>query len=342
MNLLRESIGDLSDNLTTFIVGMQTWCRYVECQLPSSRHFKTTADIAKGGITTPAESVITDNNHTLNSGSKERVGFQGNHTTPAQNLLDEWDTMGTFPIGVEYLDNLRDKGCRYSEYPMQLEQGRGLLQERLGLGLDARPNFSIAGVDDLHMLYMKHIHALHPFLDCYELQRMMKEFKEQYSLDERDANTAATAALHSNPGTKRKRSSYGLGESFSHIGAIEHTLRNAIVLLVLALGQVCSFKAPLPCPQSDRGVHTNEIWGSSNSKSHSMVNTCSKNIDIPPGMACFSYAIDIMGSRQGGNTVEHAQAMILIALYIGQYARVLESWSWVQSACRVAMVLVIQ
>ncbi|KAF2022445.1 hypothetical protein EK21DRAFT_119783 [Setomelanomma holmii] len=57
-------------------------------------------------------------------------------------------------------------------------------------------------------------------------------------------------------------------------------------------------------------------------------------------MAYFSYATDILGNQQGGRTVRHAQAMILAALYIGQFAHILESRSWINSACRVVMVLI--
>ena len=57
-------------------------------------------------------------------------------------------------------------------------------------------------------------------------------------------------------------------------------------------------------------------------------------------MGYFAYATDILGNQQGGNTVAHAQAMILAALYLSQFARVLESWSWINNACRVVLVLI--
>ena len=57
-------------------------------------------------------------------------------------------------------------------------------------------------------------------------------------------------------------------------------------------------------------------------------------------MAYYAYATDILGNQQGGNTVAHAQAMLLAALFLSQYARVLESWSWINNACRIALVLI--
>jgi hypothetical protein len=56
-------------------------------------------------------------------------------------------------------------------------------------------------------------------------------------------------------------------------------------------------------------------------------------------MAYYSYATDILGNHHGGLTIAHAQAFILAALYISQFARVLESWSWINSACRITIVL---
>jgi hypothetical protein len=147
-------------------------------------------------------------------------------------------------------------------------------------------------------------------------------------------------------GTKRKRSSSTFGETYSHRGAIERSLPNAIVLLVLALGKVYSYKHPLPAPRSDR----HGTWGTLRESSHSLPNgsfdsdtldaTLPRNVDILPGMAYFSYATDILGNHHGGNTVAHAQTMILASFYLNQFARVLESWSWISSACRITMILI--
>ncbi|RYN17062.1 hypothetical protein AA0119_g11494 [Alternaria tenuissima] len=364
---------------------------------------------------TPTDSVKTDNSRTSNSlSSKERIGLQSDHTTPAHKLFEEWDLMKDFPIGVEYLHRLREGGRALSDYPMQLEQDRGLLrvwcvgegsdlndglqgpgspessndsdapspipekeglwghppanQSSLhpstnsstprdysnykyglgGLGPDGRPDFRISVVDKLHKSYMEHMHSLHPFLNRSQLQRMIREFKERYSPDGRLADPVSPAAHQFNPSLKRKRSNGVFGEPYSFQGAIERSLRNAIILLVLALGKVCSYKKSLPHPQNDKSTYTNRAWGSFSSHTNGNFNgdssddSCPRNIDILPGMAYFSYATDILGYQQGGHTVEHAQAMILAALYTSQFTRVLESWSWINSACRVTMVLLKQ
>ncbi|KAH8699411.1 hypothetical protein GQ44DRAFT_632756 [Phaeosphaeriaceae sp. PMI808] len=363
---------------------------------------------------TPAESVRTDNSRTTNGGLKERIGLQSDHTTPAHKLFEEWNLMCEFPNGVEYLDRLTESGHPISDYPMQLEQGRGLLRiwgvgegldlndgaqgpgspessndsdapspacgkEGLwghppldhssprilnnsssssipreysgfdgGLGSDGKPDFRSAVMDQLLLSYMENMHNLHPFLNRGKLQKMFREFKEQYSPDVRPVNVASPAAHQLNPGIKRKRSSSAFGEPYSPRGAIERSLRNAIVLLILAIGKVSLHKDKLPHPHSDKGPLTTSAWESSSYPSHlngSFYSDASddgrpRNVDILPGMAYFSYATDILGYQQAGNTVGHAQAMILAALYVSQFARVLESWSWINNACRITMVLI--
>ncbi|KAL5421793.1 hypothetical protein PMIN06_013135 [Paraphaeosphaeria minitans] len=166
---------------------------------------------------------------------------------------------------------------------------------------------------------------------------MIQEFQEVYSPDRIERKRSST--IHGD--------AYGVAEESAR-GSIERSLRNAIILLVLALGKVCLHTAKLPHPQSDRQPAANGTWGyhrdsprsATDSFSSDASDTRARNIDILPGMAYFSYASDILGNQSGGNTIAHAQAMLLAALYLGQYGRVLESWSWTNNACRICLVLI--
>lgn len=63
-----------------------------------------------------------------------------------------------------------------------------------------------------------------------------------------------------------------------------------------------------------------------------------RNVDIIPGFAYYARASDILGNLHGGMDLAHAQANLLAGLYMGQLARVLESWKWIHDAsikCRV-------
>ncbi len=64
-----------------------------------------------------------------------------------------------------------------------------------------------------------------------------------------------------------------------------------------------------------------------------------KNADVIPGLAYYAYATDILGNLHGGNDLTYIQANLLAGLYAGQLARVFESWSWINSACRACQVL---
>ncbi|PVH90746.1 hypothetical protein DM02DRAFT_547200 [Periconia macrospinosa] len=221
-----------------------------------------------------------------------------------------------------------------------------------GLGPDGKPDFRLATLTTLHKAYQDHIHVLHPFLNPYQLEKMIVEFGRVYSPEARATQTMSPATVPERlniTGLKRKRSN-SIYESLDNYAKvpIERSLGNAIVLLVLALGKVCDFRGILPSPQYDKNPLYNGSYAyhrdsprSANGSFYSEEgDTRQRNVDIIPGMAYFSAATDILGNQIGGNTVAHAQASILAALYLAQFARVLESWSWINNACRISLVLI--
>ncbi|KAF2877899.1 hypothetical protein BDV95DRAFT_6112 [Massariosphaeria phaeospora] len=222
-----------------------------------------------------------------------------------------------------------------------------------GLGIDGKPVFHSKVLNRLLGSYLHHVHSMHPFLNPNKLGKMIKEFSETYSPDLRPPNVLSPGipANYLNPGVKRKRSGSTFTDHFLSSkekgNTIERSLRNAIILLVLALGKVCEWRRPLPAPYNDRNPLSRGDWGypqesprSSNDSFGEDSDGRLRNIDLLPGMAYYAYASDILGNQQGGNTVAHAQAHLLAALYQGQFARVLESWSWINNACRICLVLV--
>lgn len=160
---------------------------------------------------------------------------------------------------------------------------------------------------------------------------------------------------------------------------IERRIVNAIVLLVLALGSICEHRTHLPGPfGASNTVVDNARMSSidspltttkpSSTFSHStLIGTPSaqiygsyqigrrqsaeqvlagrgeaagRNMDIIPGLAYYTFAVEIIGAVHGGNDVSHGQAGVLACLYMGQLARILESWDWICYACRVCGVLI--
>jgi hypothetical protein len=202
-----------------------------------------------------------------------------------------------------------------------------------GLGPDGRLKLDKETLMRLFKSYLNNIHILQPFLNPAELKKMVKSFSLDYGPEA------------SNKGIKRKRSGTGFDEAQYatkdniSADAIHKSISNAIVLLVLALGKVSEWKKPLPAPDSE-GWADASSRSATNSFSSDSGTESRRNIDILPGMAYYAVATDILGNQCAGNTIMHAQAMLLAGLYMGQYARVHESWSWIHTACRMCLVVI--
>jgi hypothetical protein len=105
------------------------------------------------------------------------------------------------------------------------------------------------------------------------------------------------------------------------------SVENAIVLLMFALGEVCAYDGLLPDTQTSESFDDDPRI---------------KAATILPGMAYFSRAVAMLAMMMGGYSLEHAQAMILAALFLNQIARPAESWSWITNACRIIEALIQQ
>ncbi|QVM13770.1 hypothetical protein D8B26_008401 [Coccidioides posadasii str. Silveira] len=244
-----------------------------------------------------------------------------------------------------------------------------------------------------HKSYMENMHILHPFLRSTDLAIMVKDFVNAYSPPKRGhfaappfGHIVANDSMNTlNRSQKRKRSvdvASGYTElespgSDHSMGAscppIQRSMDNAIVLLVLALGAICSWKTELPGPIPDppsklpyvtsavspvtmdsampstnafrsptsRSPNNIQGWkrsGSYSGSDHSDPNL--KNMDVIPGMAYYALASDILGNLQGGNDLAHAQGCLLAALYTGQLAHPFASHGWISQAARACQVLV--
>jgi hypothetical protein len=376
-------------------------------QHPSPALVKTEVMHVAQEPATPAESErnVQPRNPGDDSHKDPKVGLLGDHTTPAHQLLEDWPVMSNFYSGTK-LSTLPS----VSQYPLYLEQKRGLLRiwgvgeggdendgaqgpaspesssdapspakEGLwgrgyatppadvpspattasdtyyrdhpgGFNPDGSLKLDAETVRRLMNSYFEHIHVLHPFLDKGRLQKNVAKFIELYSPDSRMDFSPSAVPSHLR-GTKRKRSmsqydGYPLGDP-GNPRTIERSVGNAIILLVLALGKVCEHKRPLPGPT---GEHTNPLVPSVSYRGspHSSNSTLSgehadnsrKNIDVLPGLAYLAHAQEILGNQNGGNTIAHTQAFLLAGLYYGQYARVLESWSLIHTACRACTILI--
>ena len=244
--------------------------------------------------------------------------------------------------------------------------------------------------------YEVNIQNMHPLIIPSELYAMVRLFLDnvQRTTAKRASKYAETPLARftdprdlrdqppSDVGMKRKRSP-GVDASDTPPGVspmsskrvkpvFERSIQNALVLLVLALGEICLCKEKIPevVPVSDpsqgspiiRNGHPlspmqgsppsyapmplssalpspKDLAGSRRGSFQSgttalpkVVPFAKRNLDVIPGLDYFATATDILGGQLGGATLKHVYANILAGLYHGQLGRVLESYAYIRQA----------
>ncbi|PGH15145.1 hypothetical protein AJ80_05657 [Polytolypa hystricis UAMH7299] len=322
------------------------------------------------------------------------------HTTAAHKLL-HWPTIQR--LLPERIDE---------DYVMELEESRGPIRpygrgEGEHDGEDQSPSSSAWGTgfgswtaadmpprktlnveaDTIRMYqqsYLQNIHILHPFLGEKGLDRLIEKFIRNYSQQQQQTFPPSAAPINCVPtagssrALKRKRSSdaaFGTEGDPSPTPVIERSVDNATVLLVLALGEICSLRTDIPGPVQGprtRPAHSpytalarmstspsdsvstfqsptettftsmtsRRPSGGPNWAANDATDPTLRNMDVIPGMTYFALASDILGNLQGGNDLPIAQASLLAALYTGQLAHPFASHGWISQASRACQVLV--
>jgi Fungal Zn(2)-Cys(6) binuclear cluster domain len=290
------------------------------------------------GAPSPANSSDSSRNEDEQSGASPRGGVWGTGQLPARSP-------GPDPQGRDHAGGVSANG---------------------GLILDADL------VDTFVHSYLANIHILHPFLEIKVLQDMVTRFKRRYSWgyfppQHRGLSTGKRKrAAEESPGPPSDGSSHNRSyySGSTGVAEVEHSITNAIILLVLALGKICAHKAPLPGPMSDTSIPTSNPYPtfSELSTSASAPNSPSvhlgvkmgapgsaisgptdprgKNMDVIPGLAYYAVAADILGELPGGGDVSHIQANLLAGLYMGQLARIVPSHFYISNACKACQVLI--
>jgi hypothetical protein len=316
---------------------------------------------------------------------KETLTDYGSESTPSDTNSDvscpageEWGQVGGLTPGAE--DNSR---------PVQ----RGTV-----IDIEGMPDFSRDTVLTYVESYNKHLNIMHPILIPRELNALVNVFLRSIatsSIKPRQAEgqpgfastargpTASSVGSGRNPespGQKRKRSPVTVAESPEMPASADlkpgHPFRSistALVLLVMALGEICEHKTKIPdisylqnddqpmagSPQMNgyqRGpaqtsgklsastelpspldadrMHSRR--NSSEATPFSVKNRYSKvrNLDLIPGLPYFALATDILGNQTGGVTLQHVHANILAGLYHGQLGRVSQSHTYISNACQ--------
>ncbi|KAL5866374.1 hypothetical protein ACKVWM_011448 [Pyricularia oryzae] len=140
-------------------------------------------------------------------------------------------------------------------------------------------------------------------------------------------------------------------------GTVRH-ISTAVVLCILALGEICLHKDRIPdivptfgemhsigslnsqpCGSRGSPAFQNSVPShpkrSRRASFQSSASTSGprKNIDVIPGLHYLANAIDVIGNQMAGMFIWHVYANILAGLYYGQLGRVMESYWQIYYAC---------
>jgi hypothetical protein len=233
----------------------------------------------------------------------ERATVLGDHRTAPHKLLRIWPS-------VKLL--LSDAGIDFSDAYVMEAEDQGMLHlysdgEVLSpRDLDLELDLDVCTIRLLCESYLENIHIMHPILNEKLLRKTIEAFCAGYGTGQLRGTFALPIAVTTAGGTDTHR---------ENRKPIVHSLGNALVLLVLALGKVCLHKDPLPGSESTR----------------------TGSMDAMPGLSYYAKATQMIGDQVDGNDLIHAQIFLLAGLFKGQLARVKESMSWFQMAGRAVL-----
>ncbi|KAI6565963.1 hypothetical protein MCOR04_008880 [Pyricularia oryzae] len=226
--------------------------------------------------------------------------------------------------------------------------------------------------------YKENMQNMHPIILPRDLDALISKFLQSLSTvyltkSARPAPIAGFAAKHEIVGEKRKREdtddSSGPKVVHQKRPALSRDIETAVVLCILALGEICLHKERIPDivrthgemqgqgsfssqpypfqgfsasrngvpPFPVQGTPLSVGWHPTRSRRASFFGSTSepmkRNIDVIPGLQYLANATDIMGNQMGGTSVWHVHASILAGLYYGQLGRVMESYWHIHHAC---------
>ena len=234
------------------------------------------------------------------------------------------------------------------------------------------PTRAYAGptIDYYFESYRRNIHILHPIVDEAAMRRLAASAKQDHGRCESQLPTSPFNTLKrkrhetnlpTRPPTRERDLSSRALHSESH--KVQSMVSDALTLLILALGEICSCKKPfrrqapasavnvpelislesfdsscLPPEISDSGPDSKLAVSTWNEQEMQMWRR--RAPDAVPGRASYIAATEILCRYQDRNHIMLVQAYLLAGLYAGQLTQVCASHAWISKACRVCQVLI--
>lgn len=184
-----------------------------------------------------------------------------------------------------------------------------------------KPRLDRSTIKSLYLGFAQHILPLQPFLPHRQIKPLLERFIRLYSENQpEETSDQDERCVGHVKALKRKHEEEPVSERARKRSKIECSPNNAIVFLVLALGETAlSSEAPLHASGS---VHTGI--------GHELA-------DAYPGVAYYAKAMGLMAGHLDGDDLVHAQMFLLAGLYKAQLGRIQEASSWYFMAGRVLL-----
>lgn len=183
-----------------------------------------------------------------------------------------------------------------------------------GLGIGGCLELSATMMNNYFANFMERIYIMHPFVDTTDLRNLFDDFLARYG----------PTPQHSHSGGVHDESDLRWrGQRPTEWFRVprERSPGDAVVFLILALGEICEHRIPLPAtaldPKSDKA-----------------------DVSTIPGLPYYVRAIEIMKREACCDSLMHAQIFLLAGLYTGQLARVRECMGWLVRAGKVLQKLI--
>lgn len=184
-----------------------------------------------------------------------------------------------------------------------------------GYSAESCLELSTSKVNSYFASFMERIHIMHPFLDATDLRKSFDDFIARYNPKSQYSDTDGTGD-ESNAWWRL----HPANDSFRV--PRERSPDDAMIFLVLALGEICEHTGLLPKTRSDGWMGNND----------GMYDT--------PGLVYFERSVALMSSTVCADSLMYVQIYLLAGLYVGQLARVKESMGWFTRAGRVLRTLI--
>jgi hypothetical protein len=299
-------------------------------------------------------------------------GFSGDKLPPIQGASPAGSTTSesTYSTYTPHLDDTIYNSS-WNGHPIGQDNLGGLNPDR-SLCLDSFL------VKRLYDSYMKHMWVIYPIFGARELKMKVETFIKNYSPND-ESQPYPSATSHPQVGTKRKYSAsesdryYQTSTGQAPKRPVDHSINNAIILMMLALGSLCehdgflltedsylnpphfqhtihgspphivknsptqSTSASSGVPSPDYEMYRAGIGsrGSSIERIPYQERSRKWNVDRIPGLAYYTLASQIHGQWFGARDIPWLQLNILAGLYWGQLGQVLKSYSYLKTAADV-------